>query len=107
MEDIDLKIWEYIDGLGSVEERVHFFGLIEADSTWKERYQSIVQFQESLNANLNIEQPSMRFDQNIMEAIAVTRIAQPASKYINKWVIRLFALLFITPIAGLLAYYLV
>jgi hypothetical protein len=104
MEDIDLRIWEYIDGLGSAEERTLVSKLVSSDAVWKKQYDAILRCQKSLEEELETEQPSLRFSQNIMEAIAVTTIAPATRKYINKWVIRGVAMAFLIPIAALLIY---
>jgi len=57
-----------------------------------------------IQKHIELEQPSMRFTQNVMEEISRLYIAPATKNYINKNIIWGIAIFFITTIVGLLGY---
>lgn len=101
-QNIDERLWEYIDGTCSPDERLFIDKLIATNQEWKTKYQELLELQNLLSHQLEQDEPSMRFTQNIMEAISKHHIAPAAKAYINKRVIWGIAGFFICSIIGLL-----
>jgi hypothetical protein len=101
-QNIDERLWEYIDGTCSHDERLFIDELIATNQEWKTKYQELLELQNLLSHQLELDEPSMRFTQNIMEAISKHYIAPAAKSYINKRVIWGIAGFFICSIIGLL-----
>jgi hypothetical protein len=57
-----------------------------------------------MNDHLELEEPSMRFTQNVMEEIGKYQIAPAAKNYINKNIIRGIGAFFLCTIVGFLVY---
>lgn len=98
-EEIELRLWEYIDGISTSEETTEIEKLIAANAEWKTTYSELLQVHQAI-ADMELEQPSMRFSRNVMEEIAKYQIAPAARKYINNKIIWGIAAFFITVIAG-------
>jgi hypothetical protein len=103
-QDIELQIWEYIDGNCDDAGRTHVQYMIANDTQWKSLYEQLEKLHTTIAANAELEQPSMRFAKNVMEAIAHTAITRPARSYINPLVIRFIASFFIVSILALVGY---
>ncbi len=101
-ENIEDRLWEYLDGAGSAEERLFIEQLIASNGEWKAKYQELLELQDLLSHRLELDEPSMRFTQNIMEAISKHHIAPAAKTYINKRIIWGIAGFFICTIIGFL-----
>ena len=100
--NIEERLWDYIDGAGNAEERLFIEQLIASNKEWKDTYQELLELQDMLSHRLELDEPSMRFTQNIMEAISKQQIAPAAKNYINKRIIWGIAGFFICTIIGFL-----
>lgn len=103
-QEMELQIWEYIDGHCDDAGRARMQYMIANDVQWKNLYEQIEKLHTTIAANAELEQPSMRFAKNVMDAIAHTAIARPARSYINPLVIRFIAGFFIVSILALVGY---
>src|SRR5215472_15284186 len=103
INNIDDRLWEYIDGLGSAEERSSIEKLLETSKQWKEKYHELFELHQLVQSSA-LEEPSLRFTKNVMEEIARYHIAPAAKKYINKKIIWGIGTFFIALIAGILIY---
>lgn len=103
-QNIESQIWEYIDGLSTPEERKFIEQLLATNAEWRAKYQELLEFNSSLADNIELEEPSMRFSRNVMEAIATHQIAPAAKTYINKKIIYGIAGFLLSLIAGFLIY---
>lgn len=101
--NIENRLWEYIDGLGSAEERSSIEKLLEANKQWKDKYQELFELHQLVQSSA-LEEPSLRFTKNIMEEIAKYHIAPATKTYINKKIIRGITIFFILLIVGFLIY---
>ena len=101
-ENIEDRLWDYLDGEGSGDDRLFIEQLIASDVEWKAKYQELLELQDLLSHRLELDEPSMRFTMNVMEAIGKHHIAPAASSYINKRIIKGIAGFFICSIIGLL-----
>lgn len=106
-QNMEERLWEYVDGACSEEDRLFIEQLIAASQEWKTKYRELLELQDLMSHHLVLDEPSMRFTQNVMEAIGKHQIAPAAKSYINKriiWGIAGFFIVSITAflIAGLL-----
>ena len=101
-ENIEDRLWEYLDGAGNADDRLFIEQLIASNAEWKAKYQELLELQDLLSNRLELDEPSMRFTQNIMEAISKHHIAPAAKSYINKRIVWGIAGFFICTILGFL-----
>src|SRR3982751_114359 len=102
-EEMEIRLWEYIDGIASEQESGVISQLIASQRLWKERYEELKSLQELMLAS-ELEEPSMRFTKNVMEEITRLQISPAASNYINKRVIWGIAGFFIASIIAFVIY---
>ena len=102
-EEMELRIWAYLDGAGSDEERSEVARLVQEQAAWKALYGELLEVHRSIGA-LELDEPSMRFTRNVMESIAQLQIAPATKNYINKRIIWGIALFFITMLVGFFIY---
>jgi hypothetical protein len=100
-QNMEERLWEYIDGAGSAEDRLFIEQLIAINQEWRTKHQELLQLQDLLS-HLELDEPSMRFSQNIMESISKYHIAPAAKSYINKRIIWGIAGFFICSIIAFL-----
>ncbi|HRO70936.1 MAG TPA: hypothetical protein PK951_11170, partial [Chitinophagaceae bacterium] len=65
----EVRLWEYIDGLSSAEEKSVIEELIENNTQWRVKYKELLEVQQLLQSS-ELEEPSMRFTRNVMEEIS-------------------------------------
>ncbi len=99
----EARLWEYIDGLSSTEEKTFIERLIQNDAEWRAKYEELLQAHQLMQSS-ELDEPSMRFTRNVMDEIARLHIAPATSTYINKNIIRGIAIFFITMIVGFIIY---
>lgn len=93
--DIEKKLWEYIDGVLNASEQKEINALIATDAVWKETYQQLLLMHEMLHEENILEHPSMRFTQNIMDVVAIIQPATRITTLSKNWFVRSFAVFFI------------
>lgn len=101
MED---RLWDYIDGSGNAEETSFVEQLIATQEAWRRKYHELLEMHQLMNSSLELDAPSMRFSQNVMEDITRTQITPATRTYINKKIIYGIGIFFIAMIAGMLIY---
>jgi hypothetical protein len=97
------RLWEYIDGVSSTDEKTVVEQLIETNTEWKAKYHELLEVQQMLQSS-ELEAPSMRFTKNVMEEISRLHIAPATRNYINKNIIRGIGAFFIITIVGFIVY---
>lgn len=100
---IEERLWEFIDGISSAEEKTVIEKLLQTDADWKAKYSELLQINEML-ASSDLEEPSMRFTKNVMEEIAKLHIAPATKSYINKKIIWGIGIFFVTMLLAILVY---
>ena len=100
---IEERLWDYIDGSCNQEEKTFIEQLLATNLEWKAKYKELLEVHQ-LMGSLELEQPSMRFTQNVMEEIGKYQIAPAAQSYINKKVIWGIGIFFLLTIVGFLIY---
>lgn len=96
------RLWDYIDGFSSEEEKSFIAQLIETNLEWRRKYHELLDVHQLMQQNIELDEPSMRFTQNVMELVANEKIAPAASSYIKKSVIRVIGGFFILSISAVL-----
>jgi hypothetical protein len=104
IQQMEEKIWGYIDGSSSKEEVAFVEQMIAADAMWRAKYSELKEINQLLKADVELEQPSMRFSVNVMEKLKGLQPAPATKQYINKTIIRSIAAFFILTIVGFLIY---
>lgn len=102
-QNIEDRLWDYIDGHSSNEEKSVIDKLLESNTTWRDKYNELIEIHQLMNSN-ELEEPSLRFTKNVMEEIAKYHIAPATKTYINKKIIWGIGGFFIAMIIGFLIY---
>jgi len=100
---IEERLWNFIDGSISNDERSVIEKLLETDAAWKTKYHELLEVNELLKLS-ELEAPSMRFSKNVMEEIARLHVAPATKSYINKKIIWGLGFFFIALFVGFLIY---
>src|SRR5258706_4246484 len=101
MED---RLWDYIDGNGNAEEKTFVEQLIATQEAWRKKYHELLDVHQLMSTSLELDEPSMRFSQNVMEEIAKYQITPATKTYINKKIIYGIGIFFVAMIAVMLIY---
>src|SRR4030095_12055177 len=102
-QQMEERLWNYIDGVNSEEEKSLIEKLLASDAAFKAKYQELLGLQQLLG-KVELEEPSMRFTRNVMEEVAKYSVAKATSKYINKRIIWAIAAFFFIMIGAMLVY---
>lgn len=103
-EEIEQKLWDYIDGNCNKTDQDAVLAFIENDVVWKQKYYELLDLQKQIADSFELQQPSMRFNKNVMEAISTIKIAQPTNKYINTYIVKGIVIFYIALLVCLLGY---
>ncbi len=103
-QNIDERLWDYIDGSLSSEDKSFVEQLIASQEEWRKKYQELLEVHQLMINSIELEEPSMRFSLNVMEEITRYQITPAAKTYINKKIIYGIGIFFLAMIAGLLVY---
>jgi len=102
--EMETRLWDYIDGTSSAEERSFVEQLIASHQEWKAKYSELLEVHQLVSGHLELDEPSLRFSRNVMEEIGRYQIAPAAKNYINKKIIWGITIFFLTTIVGFLVY---
>jgi len=97
------RLWDYIDGLSSPDEKSAVETLIARNIEWLRKYKELLNIHQTMQ-EAELDAPSLRFSKNVMEEIARLQVAPATKTYINKNIIRSIGAFFLTLIAGFLVY---
>ncbi|MDA9555756.1 hypothetical protein N9R54_05915 [Pelobium sp.] len=99
MNPIEDRIWDYIDGLCSLEEQEAIAQLIANDPVYRDKYAELMALQESFNL-IELDEPSMAFTNKVMDKIALQNKPLSQKALIDKRIIygisALFGLMLLT-----------
>ncbi|HSB92727.1 MAG TPA: hypothetical protein VLC28_06395, partial [Flavitalea sp.] len=98
------RLWDYIDGIATADEKSFIEQLIESNSEWKAKYADLLDTHQLMQNHLELDAPSMRFTQNVMEEIARLQIAPATKNYINSKIIWGIGIFFLTLLIGVVGY---
>jgi preprotein translocase subunit Sss1 len=102
-QNIEERLWDYIDGISSADEKSLIETLLKNDLDWKTTYQELLETQRLMRTS-ELESPSLRFSKNVMDEIMKLHIAPATKNYINKKIIWGIGFFFIALIVGFLIY---
>lgn len=102
-QNMEERLWEYIDGTATAENRQGIETLLQSQAAWKEKYRELLEINQLLQAS-ELEAPSLRFTKNVMEEITRLQIAPATKSYINNKIIWGIGLFFITLLVAILGY---
>jgi hypothetical protein len=103
-DDIEMALWDYIDGMCSSIEQQRIATLIATNAEWKQAYEELSLLHQQATELTATEEPSMRFMKNVMEAISHTNITPATRKYIDLKLVKGIAAFFILTIVGFFGY---
>jgi len=101
MNTIEEKLWNYIDGTCSDEDRKAIDILIAQDEVYRRKYEELLALNQEFS-KIELDEPPMAFTYNVMEAIRAEHAQQPLKAGINKRIIKVISGFFIVSIALLL-----
>jgi len=102
-EEIDNRLWDYIDGLCTVEEARQIALLLETDPAWRLRHEALLLLHQQVQ-QVTLAQPSLRFTQNIMDEIAALPTPVRANTRIYTWIIKGIAATMVLALLVITAY---
>ncbi|MDB4905200.1 MAG: hypothetical protein JWQ63_4481 [Mucilaginibacter sp.] len=103
MNNIEEKLWDYIDGNCTVDEQNTIKSLIAGNEAFRLKYEELLMLNKQFSA-MELDEPPMAFTYNVIEAIRTERAQQPLKAAINKRIIWGIALFFILTLTVLLVY---
>src|ERR1700733_12773064 len=101
MNNIDEKLWEYIDGKCTADEQKTISSLIAGDESFRLKNEELLALNNYFSA-MELDEPPMAFTYNVIEAIRTEQAQQPLKAAINKRIIRGISIFFIATLAILL-----
>jgi regulatory protein YycI of two-component signal transduction system YycFG len=99
-QNIEERLWDFIDGNCSEQEKSFIQQLVESNLQWRAKYTELLEVHQLMQNSLELDEPSLRFRQNVMEEIAKHQIAPATKSYINKNIIRGIGAFFIIMVLG-------
>ena len=102
-QQMEERLWNYIDGSISAEESAVIAQLLATDAAWKAKYSELLEVNQLL-LSTDLESPSLRFTKNVMEEISKLHIAPATKTYINQKIVWGIGFFFISLIVALLIY---
>lgn len=103
LNEMELRLWEFIDGTSNEKEHSLVEQLIREQSAWREKYHELLDIHQGIGLS-ELDEPSLRFTKNVMEEIAKFQIAPATRQYLNNKIIWSIGIFFITMILGFIIY---
>lgn len=103
MNSIEEKLWNYIDGSCTPDERRAIAMLIEQDEVYRKKYNELLQLNSEFAA-MELDEPSMAFSYNVMETIRTEHAKQPLKAAIDKRIILGIASFFVLTLSAIVIY---
>jgi magnesium-transporting ATPase (P-type) len=101
MNNLEQRIWDYLDGIGTEEEREFTKQLINSDPEFQTVFEELSAIHLSVSS-LNLDEPSMSFNRNVMEKIQMEPLPGSVKSLIDKRVIYGITAFFLITISALL-----
>jgi hypothetical protein len=99
---VEQKVWDYLDGLGSEEERAEIEKLLQSDAEYQTVYKDLSKINHSLS-ELEMDEPSLSFTRNVMDQLKGEPVPGSIKLLIDKRIINGLFFFFLSSIAILLA----
>ncbi len=103
-ENIELLIWEYIDGNLNQKDRTAVEEQIKINTRWSVVYNELMSVNSQLSSSSLLSDPPLRFTKNVMENIGTEQHTYTNKVYINPYIIRSIASIFIITISLAIVY---
>jgi hypothetical protein len=103
MKTIEEEIWAYIDGNGTAEELQSIAKKIAADADYSQCFQELSKLNALMLAD-QLEEPSMSFSRNVMEAVAHEIAPKTLQTKVNHKIIMGIAAFFMLSLLAILIY---
>jgi len=103
-QNMEERLWDYLDSSCSAEEKSFIDNLLATQEEWRMKYHELMEVHKLMLGSMELDQPSLRFSQNVMEEIAKYHIAPAAKSYINKKIIYGIGIFFLVMIVGFFIY---
>jgi len=103
LKNMENRLWDFIDGLSTPDERNEILRLLETNPSWQQAYAAMMDMNMILQET-SLEEPSMRFSKNVMEEISLLKVAPATKNYVNKKIVYSIGGFFIILIIGFLGY---
>jgi hypothetical protein len=103
MNNIEETLWNYIDGNCTPDEEGAISKLIASDEAYRLKYQELLSLNKEFET-IELEEPSMAFTYNVIEAIRTEQAQVPLKAAINKRIILGITLFFVISLTGFLIY---
>jgi len=103
MNNIEETLWNYIDGICTPDEQSAISKLIASDEAYRLKYRELLALNKEFEA-IELEEPSMAFTYNVIEAIRTEQAQVPLKAAINKRIILGITLFFVITLTGFLIY---
>src|SRR5256885_1418729 len=100
MKPIEERLWEFIDGTSSADEKFAIEKLLHADPAIRQLYKEFLLMNTHLKT-MELDEPSMRFTQNVMDQIAPEHTPKALVTKIDKRIINAIGGFFIASISAL------
>ncbi len=97
------QIWNYIDGTCTEQERKDFEKLLATDAAVRKKYDELLQAHQ-LISSAELEEPSMRFTMNVMDAINAAVPVTPLKTTVDLRIIKSIGFFFVGTLGALLIY---
>ena len=101
MSTIEQRIWDYLDGTCSAQERKNIEMLLASDPVYRKIYAELNALQDEL-VTIDLDEPSMGFNRKVMDEVAGIPIPGSVKALINKKIIYGIAAFFLVSILMLL-----
>lgn len=93
MNNIEETLWNYIDGSCTPEEQAAISKLIASDESYRLKYNELLALNQEFTV-IELDEPSMAFTYNVIEAIRKEEALVPLKSTINKRIILGIAIFF-------------
>lgn len=103
MKTIDEEIWAYIDGSCAASESQRIAEKIATDDTYSVAFQELSKLHE-LMASEELEEPSMSFSRNVMDAVALEIAPKKLTTRVNSYIIYGIAAFFLLSLSAIFIY---
>ena len=103
MNNIEEQLWNYIDGTCTADEQNTIGKLIAGDEVVRLKYQELLALNKEFAA-MDLDEPSMAFTYNVIEAIRTEQAQVPLKATINKRIIMGIALFFVITLTGFIIF---
>ena len=104
MNNLEEKIWTYIDGTCTATEKEEIETSLASDSEFNKLYKSLLVLHQQLLTQTEIEEPSMSFTRNVMEQVTKEFLPATLKTKVNQKIIYAIGGCFLLALLSLLGF---